>query len=476
MSIFTFNPSPSPNIAFGPIAFRVPHASPHRLSHTSPRTRPRFHSPSPTLSPIVAHASPYLRSRFLLPSPTLPPTVAHASPHRRPRFPPPSPTLPPTVTHASPHRRPRFPPPSPTLPPTVAHRHRRPPPLSPTLTLPSPSVRLPADLPSLPPLSTPSSLPCPSRSPYSPSRLHPCRPPSHPFPSHLGLSPTLGGEVWRAGLGAGEGVVTCLLWGVEEWWCGFGAECLVHSQGSACRRAARSAVLQGAGLGSGGGGAGEAGVRERGCRDPPIPRSTLIPYHTFTSCPPPSLRSVVPPQSSSSPSPFLPSSISLPHYPLYPLCCPSSLPPFLHLSASLPSLPSLLPVLPSSHPSFLPFFLSSSSLDPPHFFLSSAHHLIRPSSHPTIISSAHHLIRPSSHLPILSSAHHLIRPSSHRRPRFCLSAFPCSLSPTHASSRSPFRPSSVSPLLIFCLSAFFVPHPPSELVVRVCAGMPCIQL
>ncbi|CAI6010648.1 unnamed protein product [Closterium sp. NIES-65] len=261
-------------------------------------------------------------------------------------------------------------------------------------------------------------------------------PPLHPYfllshsPSPSASHPPWAGRYGELGWELGKG----------SWWCGFGAECLVHSQGSACRRAARSAVLQGAGLGSGGGGAGEAGVRERGCRDPPIPRSTLIPYHTFTSCPPPSLRSVVPPQSSSSPSPFLPSSISLPHYPLYPLCCPSSLPPFLHLSASLPSLPSLLPVLPSSHPSFLPFFLSSSSLDPVPLPLSISHSptpfltptlllrstllpsplypaalfpLIRPSSHPPILSSDHHLIRPSSHPPIISSAHPLIRPSSH---------------------------------------------------------------
>ncbi|CAI5499931.1 unnamed protein product [Closterium sp. Naga37s-1] len=208
---------------------------------------------------------------------------------------------------------------------------------------------------------------------------------------------------------------------------------------------------------------------------------------------------------------------------------PENKPPFLHLSASLPSLPSLLPVLPSSlppslclptlftlsvaRPPFLPSFFPailpllilprSSPPSPFHLPLSHSLPLANPappfhpstfplvpsrtfSSHPPIISSAHPLIRPSSHPPIISSAHHLIRPSSH--PPILSSAHPLTvahasalvpfraLSPTHASSRSPFRPSSVSPLLIFCLRAFFVPHPPSELVVRVCAGLPCIQL
>ncbi|CAI5943487.1 unnamed protein product [Closterium sp. NIES-64] len=187
---------------------------------------PSRHPPSPSasLSPTVAYAPTHRRSRFPLPSPTLPlssatlpPTVALASSHRRPRFLPPSPTLPspslpPTVALASSHRRPRFLPPSPSLPPTVALAsfHRRP-----RFLPPSPSLPPTVDLPSLPLLSTSSLLPCLSRSPSSPSRLHPCRPPSHPFPSHLGLSPTLGGEVWRAGLGAGKGVVTSSLWGVE---------------------------------------------------------------------------------------------------------------------------------------------------------------------------------------------------------------------------------------------------------------------
>ncbi|CAI5978430.1 unnamed protein product [Closterium sp. NIES-64] len=122
------------------IAFRVPHASPHR--------RPRFLPLSLTLHSVVAHAPPPVTTF----------TVALAFPHCRLRSHPSSLTLPPTFSHASPlishassHRRP--------LPPTV-------------------------DLPSLPPLST-------------------------------SLSPTLGGEVWRAGLGAGKGVVTRSLWGVE---------------------------------------------------------------------------------------------------------------------------------------------------------------------------------------------------------------------------------------------------------------------
>ncbi|CAI5981381.1 unnamed protein product [Closterium sp. NIES-65] len=373
-------------------------------------------------------------------------------------------------------------------------------------------------------------------------------PPLHPYfllphspspsASHPPWAGRYGGLGWE--LEKGSGLIRCGVWKVAWWWCGFGAECLAHSPTGACRRAARSAVLHEAGQGSGGGGAGEAVVRERGCRDPPIPRSTLIPCHTFTSCPPPLLRSVVPPQSSSSPSPFLPSSISLPHYPLYPLCCPSSLPPILpSCHSSSPHPPSIQPPVPLPSPtlplpssrqpcsSVPPFYLPPCTL--PHFFLSSAHHqsahhlirpsshppiissahhlirpsshppilssahprirpsshppilssahpLIRPSSHPPILSSAHHLIRPSSHPPILSSAHHLIHLSSHRRPRFCLSAFPRSLSPTHVSSCSPFHPSSVSPLLIFCLRAFFVPHHASEFVVRVFGGLPCIQL
>ncbi|CAI5486385.1 unnamed protein product [Closterium sp. Naga37s-1] len=428
---------------------------PPTVAHASSHRHPRFPPPSPTLPPTVAQASPHRRPSFPPPSPTLPPTVAHASPHRRPRFPPPSPTLPPTVTHASPHRRPRFPPPSPTLPPTVAHRHRRPPPLSPTLALPSPSVRLPADLPSLPPLST-------------------------------SLSPTLGGEVWRAGLGAGEGFVTRSLWGVEG--------CVVSSThpSPSCTDLLSSLAptphawqvvvrLWSRVFGAQPGQRVQAGSKEcsaAGGGRPPLPLPSSLP---------PSLCLTTLFTLSVARPPFLPSSISLPPYPLYPLCCPSSLPPILlSCHSSSPHPPSIqspfpfpsptLPLPSSRQPcsSVPPFYLPPCTQ--PHFFLSSAHHLIRPSSHPPIISSAHHLIRPSSHPPILSSAHHLIRPSSHRRPRFCLSAFPCSLSPTHASSRSPFRPSSVFPLLIFCLRAFFVPHPPSEFVVRVCAGLPCIQL
>ncbi|CAI5997967.1 unnamed protein product [Closterium sp. NIES-65] len=206
------------------------HASPHRRPSSSPPSpelfptvaralphrRPSSSPLSPELFPTVAHASPYRRSRFLLPSPTLPhivahpflpppsltlprssptvpPTDAHASPHRRSRFPPPSLTLPPTVAHASPHRRSRFPPPSPTLSPTIAHAspHRRPrfPSHRPPCRL---EMSLPADLPSLPPLSTSSSVPCLSRSTSSsPLLLHPRRPPSHPFLSALGAAAAL---------------------------------------------------------------------------------------------------------------------------------------------------------------------------------------------------------------------------------------------------------------------------------------------
>ncbi|CAI5995380.1 unnamed protein product [Closterium sp. NIES-65] len=182
----------------------------------------RFATPSLTPSPTCPHGHRRARlppSSLTLPrsSPPLPPIVGQASPHRRPRFPPSSPTLPPIVAHASPHRRPRslkrrprFPPPSPTLSPTIAHPspNLRPPPPSPALALPSPSLSLAADLPSLPPLSASSSLPCLSRSPSSPSL------PLCPFPI-ASLSPTQDGEVWRAGLGARDGVVTRSLWGVE---------------------------------------------------------------------------------------------------------------------------------------------------------------------------------------------------------------------------------------------------------------------
>ncbi|CAI6002891.1 unnamed protein product [Closterium sp. NIES-64] len=193
-------------------------------------------------------------------------------------------------------------------------------------------------------------------------------------------------------------------------------------------------------------GAGEAGMRERGCRDPPIP---LIPCHTFTSCPPPLLRSVVPPQPSSSPSPFLPSSISLPHYPLYPLCCPSSLPPVLPSSRPpfIASAHHLIP--PSSHPPIIssPHHLIPPSSHPP--IISSAHHLIPPSSHPPIISSPHHLIPPSSHPSIISSAHHLIPPSSHppiiSSPHHLIP--PSSHPPIISSAHHLIRPSSHPPII-----------------------------
>ncbi|CAI5959504.1 unnamed protein product [Closterium sp. NIES-64] len=434
MSIFTFNPSPSPNIAFGPIAFRVPHASPHRLSHTSPRTRPRFPSPSPTLSPIVAHASPYLRSRFLLPSPTLPHTVTHAFPHlpsrfpsHRPRFLLPSPTLPPTVTHASPHRHPRFPPLSPKLPPTVAQAspHRRPrfPPLSPTL----------------PPTVAHAS---PHRRPPPPSPTptvgHACP------PIALGssfLSSTLGGEVWRAGLGAGEGVVTRSLWGVEG--------CVVSSTHPSLSCTDLLSSLA------------------------PTPHAWQVVVRLWSRVfgAQPGQRVQAGSKECSAAGVVL---LSL------------SLPPFLHLSASLPSLPSLLPVIPSSlppslclptlftlsvarppflpsfFPAILPLLILPRSSPPSPFHLPLSHSLphanpappFHPftfplvpsrtfSSHPPIISSTHPLIRPSSHPPIISSAHHLIRPSSH--PPIISSAHP--LTVAHASALVPFRALSPLPTL-----------------------------
>ncbi|CAI5485304.1 unnamed protein product [Closterium sp. Naga37s-1] len=321
--------TPSPTCPHGHSRARLPPSS-----LTLPRS-------SPPLPPIVGQASPHRRPRFPPSSPTLSPIVAHASPHRRPRFPPssptqpepsptqpePSPTLSPTVAHAFPHHRPPFLQPSPT--PTFAHPHRRP-------RLPSHRPRLalpPTSLPShlsprrhhslvyhVPPLHhrfpcVPSPLPrlvalaFPIATLSTPTIVHGYHPtlaslfPSLSFSLPLSLSPTLDGEVWRAGLGARDGVVTRSLWGVEG--------CVVSST------------------------------------------------HPFLSCTDllPSLAPTLHAwQSSSSPSPFLPS--------FRPAFLSSSLPPVL--PSSLPS------VLPSSRPPFLPsslrpvLFPSIQSLAPPH--------------------------------------------------------------------------------------------------------------
>ncbi|CAI5981512.1 unnamed protein product [Closterium sp. NIES-64] len=198
----------------GPIAFRVPHASPHRLSHTPPRThtlpltvaravphrRPSSSPPSLTLPLTAAHASSCLHQHFptssLTPSPTFPhasPLIAYGSSHRHSRFPPPSLTLPPTVAHASPHRRSRFPPPSLTLPPT-----------SPTLPLSSSSL-------------SPGNEP-PRRPPFSPTSLHVVISPL-PITFHLFITiaspptpPTLSSVPIVSS--AGDGVVTRSRWDV----------------------------------------------------------------------------------------------------------------------------------------------------------------------------------------------------------------------------------------------------------------------
>ncbi|CAI5982804.1 unnamed protein product [Closterium sp. NIES-64] len=206
----------------------------------------------------------------------------------------------PTVAHASPHRRPRFPPPSPTA--TVAHPHCRP--------------RLPSHRPR--------------------------------------LSPTLGGEVWRDGLGAGEGVVTHSLWGVEG--------CVVSSTHPSLSCTDLLSSLA------------------------PTPHAWQVVVRLWSRVfgAQPGQRVQAGSKECSAagggpPSPFhLPLSHSLPHA--------NPAPPF-H--------PSTFPLVPSR----------TFSSHPP--IISSAHPLIRPSSHPPIISSAHHLIRPSSHPPIISSAHPL---------------------------------------------------------------------
>ncbi|CAI6008715.1 unnamed protein product [Closterium sp. NIES-65] len=442
---------------------------------------PRFAPPSPTLPPAVAHTSfrrcPCSPSRHHL--------------HRRPRFPPLSLTLPPIVAHASPYLLPRFPSHQPRfLPPSSSSSHRRPP-FSPT----SLHVVI-TPLPITFPLFTVAS------------------PPSHPFPSHLGSSlysfpittfstptiahgdhPTLaplfpsshspspsashppwagryGGLGWE--LGKGSWLVRCGVWKG-------GDEALEQSVGGTAR-AARAGGQQGVQCCRGRvRGAGEAGMRERG--RPPLPLPSSLPpslclttLFTLSVVRPPFLPSSLPPvlhlirPSShppiiSSPHHLIPPIISSAHH----LIPPSSHPPIISSPHHL--------IPPSSHPPIItsPHHLIRPSSHPP--IISSAHHLIPPSSHPPIFSSPHHLIRPSSHPPIISSPHHLIPPSSHppiiSSPHHLIR--PSSHPPIISSAHHLIRPSSVSPLLIFCLRAFFVPHRASEFVVRVYAGLPCIQ-
>ncbi|CAI5476186.1 unnamed protein product [Closterium sp. Yama58-4] len=237
--------------------------------------------------------------------------------------------------------------------------------------------------------------------------------------------------------------------------------------GSAGERGRRGMGAGEAGQGSGAGGAGErarwGGVRERGCRDPPIPRSILIPCCSFTSYPPPLLRSFVPPV----------------------VLLFLSLPPFLHLSHTL-SLTTLFPLsvarppsLPSSRSPFLPFshFFHPPSIQTPSSFhlplsyslphsnpvcqfhpftipivpghtLSS---LLRPSLYPSFplhfLPSTLPLIPMSSHPPFLSSARHppLLRPNivSSYFPSFnhlFLSSQPSLSSLTSSTSSPPLLP------------------------------------
>ncbi|CAI6001314.1 unnamed protein product [Closterium sp. NIES-65] len=352
---------------------------------------------SPTLRPTVAHASSRCRSHFIpsfahAPPPVTTFTVALAFPHCRLRSHPSSLTTSPYLLPRFHSHQPRF------LPPSSSSSHRRPP-FSPT----SLHVVI-TPLPITFPLFTVAS------------------PPSHPFPSHLGLSPTLGGEVWRAGLGAGKGVVARSLWGVEG--------CVVSSTHPflSCTDLLSSLAptphawevvmrLWSRVLGAQPGQRAQAGSKECSAAGggPPIISSPII----------------------SSPLSSHPPSISSPHH----LIRPSSHPPII---SSIPH--HLIP--PSSHPpsSHPPIISSPNHLIPPSShppIFSSPHHLIRPSSHPPIISSPHHLIPPSSHPPIISSPHHLIRPSSHP--------------PIISSAHHLIRPSSVSPLLIFCLRASLFP-------------------
>ncbi|CAI5484139.1 unnamed protein product [Closterium sp. Yama58-4] len=495
------------------VTSRKPHCLGTRLVHWLGRTVSETEADPQQVSiivfPLPSRApSPTFTHRRS--SPTISPTVAHDFSHRRPRFLPPPPTLPPTVAHAFPHRRPRFP----------SHR--------PPCRL---EISLTADLPSLAPLSTSPSLPCLSRSPSSPHawqvllRLW-----SRVLGAQLGQRVQAGskernaagggaGERGEAGQGSGGG------WAGERGRLGRGVGEAGQGSGGggAGERGRRGKGAGEAGQGSGGGGAGERGRRGRGAGEagqgsggggagergrrgveregagillspvPPLYLAALLPL-TLLPYSVPSF-----PQSSSSPSLFLPSSIS-----------PT-------LSASLPSFPSLSPVLPPSLPSVRPsyhshisfilprsrplplsisrsptlfltptlrvsFTLLPSPLYPVTLFPPSFVPLFLPLSpfafsHPPFLSSPCPLIPMSSHPHVLSSPCPLIRPFSHP-PGILPSSLSSSLPPTQ------YRPlllplpffiyfSPPNPLPQF-LSPLSPPFPPTLHITPLSSLPPCL--
>ncbi|CAI5937352.1 unnamed protein product [Closterium sp. NIES-65] len=165
---------------------------------------------------------------------------------------------------------------------------------------------------------------------------------------------------------------------------------------------------------------------------------------------------------------------------------PPPLSPSTSLTLRLSHLPPLSPsaslTLRLSHP---PPLSSSASLTlrlshtPP---LSPSASLTLRLSHPPPLSSSASLTSASlilrlSHPPPLSPSASLTLRLSHPPPLLWLSAFPRSLPRyNHSSSSPPFRPSSVSPLLILSFRAFLVPYRRCPSIVIVLYPSPPLQL
>ncbi|CAI5948716.1 unnamed protein product [Closterium sp. NIES-64] len=162
-----------------------------------------------------------------------------------------------------------------------------------------------------------------------------------------------------------------------------------------------------------------------------------------------------------------------------------SYPPPLSPSASLtlrlshppPLSPSASLILRLSHP---PPLSPSASLTlrlshpPP---LSPSASLTLRLSHPPPLSPSASLTLRLSHPPPLSPSASLTLRLSHPPPLLWLSAFPRSLPRyNHSSSSPPFRPSSVSPLLILSFRAFLVPYRRCPSIVIVLYPSPPLQL